>query len=189
MKATMTILASLVVLLSNRQASAAPIQWNVNGHFYERVLQTTTWQEAKDAADLLTFSGVQGHLVTITSADEQNFLIAQFPENLADDSFWLGGFQDLNAPDFSEPDGGWRWVTGEPFVYTNWHPIEPNNSGGIEDFLDTYVFSWLWNDITPSQTRTGFYVEYPTPEPSSFFLSTIGLFALAGVSLRCRKTT
>jgi len=26
-----------------------------------------------------------------------------------------------------EPDGGWQWITGEPWVYTNWDIGEPNN--------------------------------------------------------------
>jgi hypothetical protein len=28
---------------------------------------------------------------------------------------YVGGFQDLAAPDYSEPSGGWRWVDGSPF--------------------------------------------------------------------------
>jgi hypothetical protein len=28
-----------------------------------------------------------------------------------------------------EPDGGWQWVTGEAFSYTNWRLGEPNNNG------------------------------------------------------------
>jgi hypothetical protein len=33
------------------------------------------------------------------------------------DGPWIGGYQDSNA---SEPEGGWNWVTGEPWIYTNW---------------------------------------------------------------------
>ena len=36
------------------------------------------------------------------------------------------GFQDLNDPMYSEPGGGWKWITGEPWVYTNWLIGEPN---------------------------------------------------------------
>ena len=31
---------------------------------------------------------------------------------------WLGGYQDTSTPDYREPGGGWRWVTGEPWGYT-----------------------------------------------------------------------
>ena len=51
------------------------------------------------------------------------------------DRYWLGGFQDLTSPNYSEPSGGWTWVTGEPWSYTNWFPGEPNNTGGGEDYL------------------------------------------------------
>ncbi len=175
---------ALGVAGSAQQAATAPIEWSVadggNGHFYEQVQQNLTWQESRDAAELLTYNGLQGYMVTITSSDYQNFLIAQFPANLDGGTLWLGGFQDLNAPDFSEPAGGWRWVTGEPFVYTNWIFGEPNQSDGrAEEFLDTYVDSWGWNDFQESK-HDGFYVEYPAiPEPSSFFLLTIGLVAVA----------
>jgi hypothetical protein len=45
---------------------------------------------------------------------------------------WIGGIQ-VNAN--REPDGNWRWVTGERFVYTNWQSGEPNNSGGGDPML------------------------------------------------------
>ena len=34
------------------------------------------------------------------------------------DVWWLGGYQDTSTPDYREPGGGWRWVTGEPWGYT-----------------------------------------------------------------------
>ena len=34
--------------------------------------------------------------------------------------FWLGGYQQHPT---TEPGGGWAWVTGEPWVYTNWSPL------------------------------------------------------------------
>ena len=192
MKTTMTILAAFVVIGWSSGASAVPIEWTVasggNGHYYERVLQTTTWQEAKDAADLLQFNGVQGHLITITSTAEQNFLLAEFPESFDENgSFWLGGFQNHDAPDYSEPAGGWQWVTGESFGFSRWESGEPNNDGDNEDFLETAIENWEWNDLDSTDLNVGFYVEYPIPEPSAFFLTAIGLFALTGVSLHRRR--
>ena len=51
---------------------------------------------------------------------------------------WLGGYD-------SEKEGHWHWVTGEPFVYTNWRSRMPNNggAGGNEDCMD---WSNGWND-------------------------------------------
>ena len=72
---------------------------------------------------------------------------------------WIGGYQDHLAPDYSEPAGGWRWVTGEPWGYTNWNGGEPNNAGGIEDFLQWYS-SGVWNDLPGAATITGYLVEF-----------------------------
>ena len=74
------------------------------------------------------------------------------------DYHWLGGFQ----PDGSaEPNGGWQWITGEPWDYTNWDSPEPNeyaNSG--EDKLQIYANGY-WNDISHTALNTGGYiVEY-----------------------------
>jgi hypothetical protein len=64
----------------------------------------------------------------------------------------LGGIQ----PDGSvEPNGGWRWVTGEPWNYNHWKPGEPNNGRsqfGIEDRLQFYsgipgTPAATWNDV------------------------------------------
>jgi hypothetical protein len=86
-----------------------------------------TWQEAEAAARKR-----EGHLAVITSAAENRFV---FEHLLSDPQAWdlpygpwIGGFQPDGS---SEPAGGWNWVTGEPFEYSNWFPErplqEPNN--------------------------------------------------------------
>jgi hypothetical protein len=98
-----------------------PILWSENGHYYLLVEQTLTWQQARDSADAMKFKGVHGHLATITSSAENAFISTQ----LGTTQFaWLGGEQ---PPGSLEPDGGWQWITGEPWVYTNWDIGEPNN--------------------------------------------------------------
>ncbi len=100
------------------------------------------------------------HLVTISGTTEENFAFNLIPPN----SYtlwagtiqiqvgpWIGAYQDRNDPNYSEPDGGWKWVTGEPWgVYTNWEPGEPNNGGGIEDYGHADIYSGVpgihWND-------------------------------------------
>ena len=40
---------------------------------------------------------------------------------------WIGLYQNMNSPDFSEPNGGWEWVNGEAVEFYNWAPGQPNN--------------------------------------------------------------
>jgi hypothetical protein len=130
MKVLMTIGAAAA--LSAGASAQDAVQWRVedggNGHWY--FLDGpyyANWTSAKAAAEA---SG--GHLVTLTSPQEQAFAAAvafnSTPQQI--DDCWLGGYQDRNAPDYSEPAGGWRWVTGEPWVYTAWRPDgHPTGSG------------------------------------------------------------
>ena len=175
------ILVMLTVALLGSPAQAqsfAPLVNPANGHFYEAVTVSggIDWFDARDAAELQSYLGVQGHLVTITSAQEDNFIAMNFPEAFAprpiptppgcegpttvENScglpYLLGGFQPLNSP---EPDGDWRWVTGEPFVYTNWHPSEPNNFlDRPEDCLAFVASAPVWNDVQCDDRRHGGYV-------------------------------
>jgi hypothetical protein len=123
------------------------VRWAGNGHFYELVPTWRTWLKAKDDAASRTFLGAQGHLATITSAEEQAFIVNTFSHPLREAS--LGGYQD---------GGQWRWVTTEPWSYTNWAPGEPNG----EDYLAYHGGSFLgaWNDRPNSDTRH-YFVEYP----------------------------
>ena len=77
-------LAVLVALLGVRGTWAAAIQWTFedggNGHYYEYVTGKMRWTEANAAAEASVFAGVHGHLATITSDPEKEFLRTQVPE-------------------------------------------------------------------------------------------------------------
>ena len=73
-------------------------------------------------------------------------------------AFWLGLYQDTNdTENYSEPDGGWKWVNGQLLKdtgYSNWYSDEdvnePNNAGGSEhhgqfEFNDNGI---KWNDMS-----------------------------------------
>ena len=71
----------------------------------------------------MTHMGLPGYLATLTDQAENDFVYSMGNPQW----HWVGGFQNLNSPTYSEPSGGWEWVTGEAWVYENWHPGEPNN--------------------------------------------------------------
>ncbi len=99
-----------------------------NGNYYGIIPYAQTWTAALNDAYGYNLAGVgPGHLATITSQAENDFI---FQEVLLDldpatepNEFWLGGYNYSSAPSGQD----WRWVTGEPFVFFNWSPNEPNN--------------------------------------------------------------
>ena len=130
-----------------------------NGNYYEVVEARVTWQAANDGAAARTFQGSPGHLVTITSAAENDF-VRQMLVYATNQTYWVGGFQPSGSP---EPAGGWQWVTGEPWDYTNWNPPrEPNNTFGIENVVMMYgsgAAAGYWNDAVASDV-SAYVVEY-----------------------------
>ncbi len=172
-----------VILLTGRMEASAqltnwPVQAGGNGHYYEAVVANgpITW----DAASV-TASNRGGYLATITSASENAFVFG-FAKGNPDLWYqtgsawgpWLGGLQPSGS---AEPSGGWRWVTGESFTYSNWAAGQPNNSGGNENRIQLggqAAIAGTWNDAndTASTYGRGFVIEYntkPEPAPEIFF--------------------
>ena len=182
-KQTLTSIAiagAMVLGLGSKILSASPVQWTTtaggNGHYYERVTHSLiTWDESKIAAESSSYLGITGHLATIHSDAEDSFIVNSLGGSVG--NYWLGGFQ---AEGSQEPDGGWYWITGEPWSYTNWYAStgEPNNgAGGYTENALTYWGPGLgWNDYPNWSTNEGYIVEY-VPEPS-----TLGLLAAGGLA-------
>jgi hypothetical protein len=103
-------------------------------HYYETVYLPSGNLNWFQAAYLAQDAG--GYLVAITSKEENAFIFEQVDDERF---FWkfpkydgnparmnhyeikigpfLGGFQSEGAP---EPAGGWKWLSGETWSYTNW---------------------------------------------------------------------
>ena len=132
------------------------VQWKVsdggNGHWYQVITAHMAWPDASQ------YSKVRGgHLVTLASSTEKDFVWSQASPIVSPQAFWIGSFQ---SPGACEPGCGWRWMTDEPFSYTNWTPGEPNDYriNGNEDAVCTNEIN-AWNDLT-SNAAIPFVMEW-----------------------------
>jgi len=123
-----------------------------NGHFYRPISSGATYTNAKTLASQQTFKGQTGYLVTITSADEQNFIIANVPQN----NIWFALSDRLQ-------EGYWRVDDGpengtlinignyngnpQPGTYQNWCGGEPNDAGGEDYAVTKWGGGGCWNDL------------------------------------------
>ena len=116
---------------------------------------TYDWFEAAEYAESLTYQGVNGHLATITSKEEAETIFSL----LDGQAYWIGGFHNMDNPNYSEPSGGWEWVTGENFSNDFWGEGEPNEAGP-EDCLEIWGFDKFVNDNRCHMGWMGIVVEY-----------------------------
>ena len=156
------VLAGLFAITSRAEADTGPIFNPANGHSYEAISVSggINWDDAKAAAEALG-----GHLATLTSAAENQFIVDNFSEAFGGPTeafYWLGAEQ----PDLGSPAAdGWEWVTGEPFSFTNWSTSDggqPSDGGGAEDALQIWHSPLgAWNDQFRVSLINGYLVEYP----------------------------
>lgn len=154
-----------------------PIEWpeaeGGNGHCYQLVIekQPISWHEAARAAMNLHFRGMPGHLVTLSSAEEDRFVIDRIVDPDKPRGAWIGLTDVLR-------EGHFRWITGEPYAFSNWASWpdpQPDNfqeaewHGGEDygmytQFLDKQP--WAWNDLSIDsvhETVSAYVVEYEGP--------------------------
>ncbi|RFB96361.1 hypothetical protein B5K08_08250 [Rhizobium leguminosarum bv. trifolii] len=134
------------------------------GHLgHSRYLVIRTWG-ASMAALLDLAAGLKGHLATITSREENEFV---YKLTLEKPGYWVvqdvGGAPQSSGPMIGlmqdagaeEPAGGWHWVNGEPLSYTAWARYQPGNSGGHQNYAqfraDGAEPNPTWDDIDPAQ--------------------------------------
>ncbi len=138
------------------------VLWNGgtgNGHYYGLTSAAQTWLQAEAEA-----AGHGGHLVSITSQAEQDFVVNNFLSGLNERRILWTGLNDAAV------EGTFVWSSGEAVTFTKWQAGEPNNTQGIEDYV---AINWhfgnrvgvgvrgSWND-TPVD---GFNLTATAPQP------------------------
>jgi hypothetical protein len=152
----------------------------VNGHFYRPLTATadrTTYTNARSRSLLTTFKGQQGYLVTITSADENTFIINNVPAT----NVWFAATDEVVDGRWvidAGPERGTLMKTSNgptagniQGVYNNWCQGEPNGSNGSENYA---VAKWngaaCWNDLS-NNWNNPYVIEYGTwtnPDDATF---------------------
>lgn len=164
------LLSTVVGLALAHSARAGEVVWNpATGHYYQSVPSALAWIGARDAAEAATYLGMQGHLATI-SDDAEDFWIQYTMNGSQLGNYWIGLWQDLNDPSYSEPAGGWKWVTDEPFAYIHWKAGEPNDAGGGEHY-GGYYGGYAWNDYINDGSVLGYVIEYEPALGTRYCLS------------------
>ncbi|MBI3435205.1 MAG: FecR domain-containing protein, partial [Proteobacteria bacterium] len=156
------------------------------GHSYVYVGATSTWIEANAIATALG-----GHLATISSAEENQFVLALTPTFSPFAATFLGGSD-------AAVDGEWRWIdSGEQFwnggpngfavagAYANWNAGEPNNNGfgpGGESYL-TLRSDGTWNDVSGTALGNGFVIEFDALAPGFELFAQDGTYGRAWLAV------
>ena len=107
-----------------------------------------------------------GHLASITNGIENE----QITRISGGAPVWIGGIRkgSGNGPSADH----WYWSDGRPWTYTNWHPGEPNNSGGGENRVHLGLQApGTWNDVPDQWHGPAVYlvpnIASATPKSSS----------------------
>lgn len=114
-----------------------------NGHKYCIFTQAMSWGNAESFC-----SDIGGHLVSINSPEEQEF-IQKIADNSNAVNLWTGGYLDENT---------WKWTDGSNFGYSNWDVDKPDNYQGVEGYIkfpckDVNFEAWAahrgkWDDVS-----------------------------------------
>jgi hypothetical protein len=148
----------------------------VNGHFYRPITTGNTYTGARAAALNTTFKGQTGYLVTITSADEDNFIQLNVPQQ----NIWIALTDEVTEGRWiidAGPEQGTLIKTSNGQLngniqgqYNNWAGGEPNNSGNEDYTVTKWGGGSQWNDL-PNNFYCAYVIEYGTwtnPDDATF---------------------
>jgi Lectin C-type domain len=150
-KTTIAVCSAAIMLVAavfNARAEiiAGPITNPANGHDYY-LLSPNTWTASEAEAESL-----DGTLAIIKNAEDQKWIFSTFSAyEGTNHNLWIGLHRSFHG-------GALVWVTGEKLVYANWAGGQPDNAGGIQDFvfMASATRPWgfpagSWADATDSE--------------------------------------
>ena len=182
-------LACLALLLmastvSATKVSLGPVQMG-SGNWYELITDVVDYDTAVAEAASKTYNGMQGHLVTISSAEENEFVAKELGSFIRS---WIAvtdrGEEGTFTYDAGPEMGQTVWTGGAPVGYAGFPAGEPNDDDGGEDAVEMTYWDGAWNDQADSDLNC-YIVEYELiPEPTSM----MGLAGAAALLLVRRKT-
>ncbi len=127
------------------------------GHYYRPVFGATTYAAALAASAAATLNGVRGHLVTITSAAENDF-VTYFLDNS-----WIA-VEDVGTEGTYKHSAGPE--NGTVVTYAPWAPDQPDNLND-EDCVVQWAYASLpnnWNDQDCTDLNP-YVIEFECPLP------------------------
>jgi hypothetical protein len=170
-KALPALAVSAILAGAASSAIAEPMlsaPYGIGGTFnvYEFVRTSRNFDQAHLDARSRFYNGVQGNLVSIHSAGENDF-INNFSRGdawigLTDNEAYGGTETGQTLPGSRGP--GWVWTSGEPYTYQAWGEGEPNDWPGHTPPGEDGAHKrndGLWNDNT-TNANFWYVVEYQT---------------------------
>ena len=117
-------------------------------------LGDTTW----DAGNALCAAEGASLFMPLNAQENNEFY--SYTVSLSLSGVWLDGID-------TAVENEWRTSSGDLITYFNWQGGQPDNAGGIEDYIH-YHAPWgaNWNDITPSYTENVLCQKPPTRKSS-----------------------
>lgn len=172
------VLVSLFSAIARANIIYGPVVDPSNDQSYY-VTSAETWTLAQADAQ-----SIGGNLATIHNAAENAWINSTFIANLTSSGgpnlssaqLWFGFYDPkINDGSGATHAADFQWADGEPVIYTNWNPMEPNNNLGDEYYaVLNYYHDGTWNDVPLDGFGTVPYGIVEVPEPASATLIACG---------------